>query len=175
MSTIKFEIESSCYHTYPCQHYVKINGERKSMSGTEIYTFCIENDLPIDEHFQQYKFMVDLYKYRELIKTDQFDSFVGNYLLDYNQRVFDHIPNCEFLIYACVYNNNIRFITYLVEEKKAPIIYQTLCVCTQSVNQLELFKYLLQKSQLDVTATCTNYLFGRANNLLSFASCHDNL
>jgi hypothetical protein len=50
-----YEIENTCYETYPCKHYVinKQTGEKRMMSGDDI--FCLLRDNGFNcEHFDEY-------------------------------------------------------------------------------------------------------------------------
>lgn len=49
-----------CYETYPCQHKVIAKNkdgleESGLWSGVKIYQWLIDNNLPVDSHFERYK------------------------------------------------------------------------------------------------------------------------
>lgn len=62
--TANFKIETCCYESMPCQHYVKIdNLPWQMMYGTDIYEYCMKNNIPVPEHFLDYKEIVDRRKF----------------------------------------------------------------------------------------------------------------
>ncbi len=68
------KISGECMECYPCQHTVIINGESIGMSGDEIYSWHVERGLPVPEHFQIYKNLVESRKVRELIFHSRYDE-----------------------------------------------------------------------------------------------------
>ena len=164
-----FQVGEMCYTTMPCKHRVKIdNMPWKMMFGTDIYEYCVNNNIPIPEHFQDYKSMVDQKKYNKLIIDNVIANFKDNYLLD--QEYYKK----DFLLIACKYTN-MEFIKYLVEEKNTQVTYSHLANCVKSPEQMNIFKYLLDKSGLNIGALGTHYLGSGGNNLLSVAAYHNNL
>lgn len=55
-SSKKIEVSNTCFETYPCQHYVKLDGkpETKLMRGNQIKHLFISNNIPVPEHFRDY-------------------------------------------------------------------------------------------------------------------------
>ena len=47
-------IESTCYQSYPCQHYVTYNGETTQLMADEIINLLRILNYPTPEHFHRY-------------------------------------------------------------------------------------------------------------------------
>jgi hypothetical protein len=47
------EFSAFCMESYPCQHYVRIDGVDQDTywSGTKIVNWCKEHKVPVPEHF----------------------------------------------------------------------------------------------------------------------------
>jgi hypothetical protein len=48
------EIGYGCLESYPCQHYVTVDGKGKNMYGVEIYRLLTKLGAPVPEHFILY-------------------------------------------------------------------------------------------------------------------------
>ena len=60
MKSPSIYVQELCQQTYPCGHYVIIKNkdgsvEKKSLSGYQIYDWYISNNLPVDNHFEDYR------------------------------------------------------------------------------------------------------------------------
>ena len=167
-----YEISALCLTTYPCKHYVIKNGIKTIKSSIEIYSYCIKHNIEVPEHFIYCKKICDKNAYLEMIKNNDFENFKNNYLLDEHGLHFDNYSKI-FLSNAISFNK-IKFVKYLVEDKNIPIEYEHI---SKSINlpNMEIFKYLLQKSNYDPKSIGKiNYLGRGGNNLLSLATHHKN-
>ena len=52
----KIEVSNICFETYPCQHYVKLDGKPITglMGGKQIKQLFNSNNIPVPEHFRDY-------------------------------------------------------------------------------------------------------------------------
>lgn len=65
------EVSEQCIETYPCYHYVRIDGVEEEMDGVEIYRYFIENGEKVPSHFAKYsntKYPYKVSKSRESLK-----------------------------------------------------------------------------------------------------------
>ena len=51
----RFIYDERCIETFPCKHYVTVDDREGMMNGVEIYNFCVNNNMPVPQHFMQYK------------------------------------------------------------------------------------------------------------------------
>jgi len=128
-----FKIYNLCYQSYPCKHYVQIDEKNpKMMGGVAIYEYCLLNNIPIPPHFSHYKYNYDERLYGNMIINNDFDNFIGNYLIEKSNK---------FLIIACSQNND-KFITYLLNDCKVPVTNNVLMSC---IHNTALFKMMHDK------------------------------
>jgi hypothetical protein len=162
------KISNICMQSFPCQHHVIMDDTELIMFGQEIYQYCIDHNCPVPEHFAYCKTIIEKKHFNNLIESNNLEEFKNNELMenDYNKT--------EFLKKA-IQMNKINFIKYLVEEKDALVTYECLVECTKSSNLLNIFKYLLDNSNIDVNHSGMHYIGHGGNNLLSLASYHNNL
>ncbi len=52
--TPNFKISGKCLESYPCQHFVIVNGKEEMWSGVEICKYLKDNNLPMLKHFLEY-------------------------------------------------------------------------------------------------------------------------
>lgn len=157
----EIQICDTCYSTDPCQHYVKINENNQTLlTGDNIYKLFINQNLQPPDHFKYYKYKVDIDYFSQKIINNEFDEFKNNYFFTHN-TYSEKAKDC-FLRIACN-QNNMKFIKYLVEDKKTPVSCEILKNCAKNIDQLELTKYFLSKD------------FHLQNiNLLNVAAYHQN-
>jgi hypothetical protein len=156
--TDDFYISDTCYQSKPCRHNCRINNAEVFLNGIEIYKYCIDNNIDVPEHFKRYKKGIDYQYYRDLIFNNDLEKFKNNYLLEQNKN--------DFLAIA-IENNNIDFINYLKLECNANITNKNI-LCKNP--DITLFKLLIQ----DLNNIEPYYVNNGGNNLLSYASYHEN-
>ena len=164
-----FIINRLCFQTNPCQHDVIIDGCKKRMCAIEIYQLCINNEYEVPEHFKYCGVIIDKFYCHDLIKKDNFEEFKEKCLF-----ANKHDRN-SFLSTACEHGR-INFIKYLVDEENTPVEYDHLIKFIKNKNSLDIFKYLLEKSDVKPSEKSTTHYIGHGgNNLLSFVAYHNNL
>jgi len=51
----KIEYSNMCFQTYPCKHYIKINGNSVGMmGGRQIKQLFLTNNIEVPDHFSEY-------------------------------------------------------------------------------------------------------------------------
>ena len=51
-TTNNFSISDMCLESYPCQHWVEINGKRYLWGARKIFKYFNDNNMEVPEHFQ---------------------------------------------------------------------------------------------------------------------------
>lgn len=151
-----FKINSMCFLTDPCQHYVKFNdGNNKRMSGPEIYNLYKEHDIDVPEHFLEY---------RSLAKVLKKKLSIDNGNADYAKLDNDNLG--QYLLTACQ-NKNMDLARYLVDVRNTPVTIQIIKACC---NNLDMLKWIIQKKgNLDINKI--HYIFGVPNKFRYSGGC----
>lgn len=153
--TDNFEYSELCYCSYPCQHNVIIDNQYNKLNGIDIYQYCVENNIDIPEHFEDYKEGF-LYKfYSKIIEHGNLDEFIKNNELLNNKKYFS-----RFLCTACMYNK-IDIVNHLL-SLGATITNEVLENCIKS-NNIKLFKQLYSEQTKSY------------DNILNIAAKYDNM
>jgi len=147
-----FKIHNICMITSPCQHHVIINDKKSLMGAIDICQYFIDNNLPINKHFEQYQKVIEQRKIRaklnHLIKNNILDEFKKSINIDSDVQIKQNaLSNAWF-------NKNFEIIKYLVEELDTPI-YEYLMVHAHDfqykTNDVDIFRYLLLKCDISIT------------------------
>ena len=100
------EIGDTCYSTFPCKHYVTMNGRSKLIFGTDIVKLCLKNDIPIPQHFVPYIDHLKHLNNYDLIDQDDLENFIKNYQPHYA---------ADYLAHA-IGSNRPLFVKYLIDR-----------------------------------------------------------
>lgn len=136
------QILPGCRESYPCGHTVIIDGQKRGMSGDGIYKWHVERNLPIPEHFQDYKKYVEEQDVAECIRNNDIAK-----LRKFDPKILSNDMNRDNspIVSAC--SVSIELVKVLHEEMGIKLS-QPCLVEASKVGNMEIIEYLTSKGLL---------------------------